>query len=126
VVLSQDEFAQAVRQALHDYARPDQLRANPLLRSRLVVERAGAQAAGAERAAALQALIKEAAETLQADPRDVKLYRALHQTHFQPAVTQEQAAELLDLPFSTYRRHLKAGQTRLAELLWQQELGASA
>jgi long-chain acyl-CoA synthetase len=32
-------------------------------------------------------------------------------------------AELLDLPFSTYRRHLKAGLTRVAELLWQKEIG---
>jgi hypothetical protein len=123
VVLSQDEFVQAVRQALHDFARPDQLRANPLLRSRLVVERVGGQAAPVERASTLQALIKEAAETLQAVPREAKLYRALHHTYLQPAATQEQAAEVLDLPFSTYRRHLKAGQTRLAELLWQQEIG---
>jgi hypothetical protein len=123
VVLSQDEFALAVRDGLHDYARPDQLRSNPLLRSRLVVERAGVQASNAERVSALLALIKEAAETLQAVPREAKLYRALHHTYFQPMATQEQVAELLDLPFSTFRRHLKAGQTRLADLLWQKEVG---
>jgi predicted DNA-binding protein (UPF0251 family) len=39
-----------------------------------------------------------------------------------PVPTQEQAAELLDLPFSTFRRHLKHGVTRVAEILWQWEL----
>ena len=122
VVLSQDAFALAVRDALRDYARPDQLRGNPLLRSRMLVERGGS--APADRAAALQAVLREAAETLQAVPREAKLYRVLWHTYFQPLPTQEQAAELLDLPFSTYRRHLKAGLTRVAELLWQKEIGA--
>ena len=71
----------------------------------------------------MQALIKEAAEALAASPRDVKLYRALHHTYFQPAPTQERAAELLDLPFSTYRRHLMAGITQVTEALWQREVG---
>jgi hypothetical protein len=52
----------------------------------------------------------------------MKLYRALYHTYLQPAATQELAAELLDLPFSTYRRHLKASIERLTALLWQQEL----
>jgi hypothetical protein len=125
VVLSQDASALAVRDALRDYARPDQLRGNPLLRSRMVVERLGSSpGVPADRAAALQAVLREAAETLQAVPREAKLYRVLWHTYFQPLPTQEQAAELLDLPFSTYRRHLKAGLTRLAELLWQKEIGA--
>jgi hypothetical protein len=76
-----------------------------------------------EKIAALQALVKEAAESLQSSPRDEKLYRALDLTYFHPAPTQEQAAELLNLPFSTYRRHLKAGVTQVADILWQQEIG---
>lgn len=75
-----------------------------------------------ERATALQGLLKEAAQSLQAAPREARLYRALHHTYFQPAPTQEQAAELLDIPFSTYRRHLKEGIARVVELLWQKEL----
>jgi len=124
VVLSQDEFGQAVRDALRDFARPDLLRASPLLRSRLIVEQAGAQAAPAERAARLQTLLREGAESLQASPRDSKLYRAVYHTYIQPLATQEQVAELLDLPFSTYRRHLKAGLARVAEALWSREIGS--
>ncbi|MEP7356353.1 MAG: AAA family ATPase [Anaerolineales bacterium] len=126
LVLSQDEFNQAVRDALRDFARPDLLRANPLLRSRMIAERAGAQAAPAERVTCLQTLLKDAGEALQASPREAKLYRAVQHTYFQPLATQEQVAELLDLPFSTFRRHLKAGMTRVAETLWDREIGAAA
>ena len=122
VVLSEPEFAAAVQEALRDYARPDSLRGSPLLQSRLVVESVGANAGSRERIAALQSLIKQATESLQATPREAKFYRALYHTYLQPAPTQEQAAELLDLPFSTYRRHLKSGIERVVEILWQKEL----
>jgi hypothetical protein len=124
-VLSQDEFNQAVRDALRDFARTDLLRANPLLRSRMIAERAGGQAAPGERVTCLQTLLKEAAESLQASPREAKLYRAVQHTYFQPLATQEQVAELLDLPFSTFRRHLKAGVARVAETLWDREIGSA-
>ena len=71
----------------------------------------------------LRLLLKETASKLQSNPRDEKLYRALEHTYFHPAPTQEIAAEQLDLPFSTYRRHLTAGTQRLTEMLWQQEIG---
>lgn len=125
-VLSQSEFAAAVRAALHDLARPDSLRSNPLLQSRVVVERSSTSASATERVAALQALLKAACDSLQAAPRDVKAYRALYHTYWQPAPTQEQAAELLDLPFSTFRRHLKVGITRVTEMLWQWEVQGPA
>ena len=119
VVLSQPAFAAAVRDALKDFTRPDLLRRNPLLRSRLVASRAGA---AGDAVAALRALLEATAATFQHAPRDAKLFRALDRTYFHPAETQEQAAELLDLPFSTYRRHLAAGVARLVDPLWQQEL----
>lgn len=123
VVLSEPEFAAAVRDALRDFARPDALRQNPLMRSRLVHERAGPSAKAAERISVLQARLREAITSLQHAPRDAKLYRALHHTYLDPAPTQERAAELLDVPFSTYRRHLTAGISRTIELLWQEEIG---
>jgi hypothetical protein len=30
---------------------------------------------------------------------------------------------VLDLPFSTFRRHLKAGITQVTDMLWQREIG---
>jgi hypothetical protein len=118
LVLSQPEFEEAVRQALRDYTRPDLLAANPLMRSRLIVEAAEPPSSPA----ALQTLLREAAGTLTGNPKDEKLYRALYHTYLEPAPTQERAAELLDLPFSTYRYHLSHGLKRLIESLWQREL----
>lgn len=123
VVLSLPDFVVHVRDALRDVSRPAALLGNPLLRSRLVVERAGTRSTEGERVATLRALLQEAAGLLRATPREAKLYRALHHTYFQPASTQEQAAELLDLPFSTFRRHLRAGVRRVVETLWQWEVG---
>ena len=121
IFLSRDAFAEAVKQALQDFARQGGLAGNPLLRSRLVAE--GSGKGDREKSEILKSRIKEAAETLRIHPRDEKLFRAIDQTYFHPAVNQEAAAELLDLPFSTYRRHLTAGIQRLIELLWQQEIG---
>lgn len=122
LVLSQPAFSEAVRDAMRNFTRPDLLRKSSLLRSRLVVGRAGGTATEPERVAAMQAVIREAAEVLQCSPRETKLYQTLDRTYFRPAPTQEQAAELLDLPFSTFRRHLTNGVTRLTEILWHWEL----
>ena len=121
IFLSRDDFGNAVKQALQDFTRPAGLAGNPLLRSRLVSDLAD-QGSG-ERSEILKSQIKEAAESLRIHPRDEKLFRALDRTYFHPALTQEAAAEQLDLPFSTYRRHLTAGILRLTDLLWQQEIG---
>jgi hypothetical protein len=118
VVLSQPEFEDAVRNALRDFTRTNQLQHNPLLRSRLLAERSQGQV----NALTLQTLLREAAQALKSNPKDEKLYRALERTYLEPAATQEIAAELLDLPFSTYRRHLSSGIDRVVEWLWQQEL----
>ncbi len=122
-VLSEEDFTEAVSQALRAYTRGELLRNSPLLRSRLVIERASPNAGEMERLAVLKALLKEAAASLQQSPKLTKLYRVVYHTYLQPAETQEQAAELLDLPFSTYRRHLKSGVQHIAEVLWQMEIG---
>lgn len=122
LVLSQPDFAAAVRQALRDYARPAALAANPLLRSRVVLDRTSQPPSAAD----LQALLREGIETLRANPKDEKRYRALWHTFIQPAATQEQAAERLQLAFNTYRYHLYQGIDRVTEWLWQRELHGAA
>jgi hypothetical protein len=122
IVLSEQEFSACVRQALRDYTRPDALAANPLLRSRLVAEAPGE----GRPAARLQALLREALDTLKGSPRDEKFHRALLYTYFQPAATQENAAERLGLPFNTYRYHLARGGYRVAEWLWRLEVSGRA
>jgi hypothetical protein len=123
IVLSEADFATAVRDALRDYTDVSSLADNPLTRSRLVSGIAGREATPAARAAALRKLLQETAESLQESPRLAKFHRAIYHTYFQPAVTQEQAAEVLDLPFSTYRRHLRSGIEEMTARLWAREIG---
>jgi hypothetical protein len=120
LVLSESDFGDAVRQALRDYARGEALQHNLLLRTRLLHAHA-ATGSGPE---ALRALLQEAAHALETGtPMDRKLHLAIWHTYLQPAATQERAAELLDLPFNTYRYQLARGTQRIAEWLWRHELG---
>ena len=128
LVLSQSEFVQSVQDALRNFSRPHGLQNNPLLRSRLILERVSSghppsQVPCGERITILQTLIEQAAQSLQSSPRQAKYYQALYRTYLHPAPTQEQAAFILNLPFSTFRRHLKAGITQVCDILWQWEIG---
>lgn len=119
LVLSQPDFTDAVRQGLRDLHRPDLLARNPLLRTRLVRADAGTDQPDAD---ALRQLLDEAVDTLRRHPRDDKRLRAIDRTYLRPAGTQESAAALLGLPFSTYRRHLTQGVDRLVTWLWDREI----
>jgi hypothetical protein len=57
------------------------------------------------------------------EARGETLGRVLDRTYVRAAPTQEAAAEVLDLPFSTYRRHLVRAVERLIDLLWAIEIG---
>jgi hypothetical protein len=117
LVLSQPEFTDAVRDALRHLHRPDVLGRSPLLRTRLLRDRTDEPDA-----AALQAVLGAAIDALGAHPRDDKLVRAVDRTYVRPAATQERAAEVLGLPFSTYRRHLTQGVERIVSWLWEWEV----
>lgn len=117
VLLSEQEFRQSVRQALRDFHRPDALAHNPLSRCRLVVERNGH-----DPVESLRELLRDATERLTTGERTRRWRDAVHHTWLAPERSQEAAAERLDIPFSTYRRHLAAGVDRIASELWHREL----
>jgi hypothetical protein len=119
LALSHEDFTDAVRQALRDLHRPERLARNPLLRTRLAGEYASPDVPGAE---TLASLLRTAVDTLREHPRDDKLLRAVERTYLRPEPTQEAAAEVLGLPFSTYRRHLSQGVQRVSACLWEHEL----
>ncbi|WP_301483292.1 hypothetical protein [Intrasporangium sp.] len=112
LVLSQPDFQAAVRRALRDLDRPDRLSVNPLTRSRAVHERAGD---GESPEAVLRELLREQTDALAAD---AKAFRAVDRTYWHRCPSQEAAAQVLGLPFSTYRRHLSHGIELLSERLW--------
>jgi hypothetical protein len=119
LVLSQADFSDAVRHGLRDLHRPDLIARNPLLRTRLAHDVAGMKPPDAK---VLESLLLAAVDTLRRHPRDDKLLRAVERTYVRPAPTQEAAAQLLGLPFSTYRRHLSQGVHRVVAVLWDHEL----
>jgi hypothetical protein len=119
LVLSQAEFTDAVRQALRDLHRPELLARNPLLRTRVARDYAVADEPDAE---ALEGLVRAAVDALRQHPRDDKLLRAVDRTYLRPAPTHEAAAEVLGVPFSTYRRHLTQGVGRIVGQLWDREV----
>jgi hypothetical protein len=119
LVLSQAGFREAVRQGLRDLHRPELLRRNPLLHTRLVDEFGGTRPRDAEH---LRDLLLTAVDALRRHPRDDKLLRAVERTYVHPAANQEAAAEVLGLPFSTYRRHLSQGVERVVAGLWEREI----
>jgi DNA-directed RNA polymerase specialized sigma24 family protein len=124
-VLDAAQFSIAVRDGLRDLNSPARLARNALLHSRLTaVPPVGDASAVVTPVAALGTVLREAAESLNsADPRLQRGYRAVYHTYLVPAPTQEEAADLLDLPFSTYRRHLAEGIAAITEILWSKEIG---
>ncbi|HEY7595622.1 MAG TPA: hypothetical protein VH969_20890 [Actinophytocola sp.] len=112
--LDRTRFAAAVRVALPDLQRPDRLMTNLLASSMLAVDGPGS----------LRATIVAAIESLRDEPRGATLSAVLTRTYVRAAPTQEAAAEVLGLPFSTYRRHLAKAIEQLTDLLWAVEIGA--
>jgi hypothetical protein len=117
-VLSQQEFADAIRKALRHLSKHAELAANPLTRSRLLAGRD-------DPVRALRELLAEGIREVGRDPRAGKPHRALDITFLRGAPTQEAAAERLGLSFTTYRRHLIAGIERICDDLWRRELSGS-
>jgi hypothetical protein len=110
--LDQASFGAAVRAALGDLHRPDRLATNPLTSSSV-----------ADGLGSLRDTIGAAIECLRDEPRSAPLSAVLHRTFVRAAPTQEAAAEVLGLPFSTYRRHLGKAIDQLTDLLWAVEIG---
>lgn len=125
IVLSRPDFEDALREAFKDLNRPDQLKDTPLLYSRVVTGAVGPDADVPDRIERLRSLLEDTTERLADDPRDEKYYRAVHRTYVRPAPTQEEAAEQLGVPFSTFRRHLNRGLERVADILWEREVGTA-
>lgn len=115
--LDRDSFTEAVRDALRDLHSDNRLAANALVGSGLAVGKDGATP---DR---LRRTIEQAVDALGRRPRGADLRRVLDRTFVHAAPTQEAASEILDLPFSTYRRHLSAALSELTDLLWAVEIG---
>lgn len=110
--LSRAAFGDAVRSALQNLNRPDRLAGCALVGSRLGAD------AGEVRASVVTAIGR-----LAGTPKGDQLRAVLNRTFVRAAPNQEAAAEVLGLPFSTYRRHLGRAVEQVTELLWAMEIG---
>jgi hypothetical protein len=115
--LSRAAFEAAIRQALPHLNRADRLATSPLLGTALVV------AGTPDPVAGLQAVMRSTVAALGLESRGQEHRRVLERTYLRGVPSQEVAAELLQLPFSTYRRHLAKATERLIEVLWSIEIG---
>jgi len=115
--LPRAQFDHAVRAALRDLTDPERLRGNPLVTSRLVSGRTG------EAGVRLHQAILAGIDRIGGQPRTATLPRVLDRTFVHAAPSQEAAAAVLDLPFSTYRRHLARAMDALTDVLWSVEIG---
>jgi hypothetical protein len=114
--VSKAAFEEAVVAALRVLTRPDRLTGSPLLRTALV------DPAAPDPVAALSSRLRDALHHLGEERRGAEHRRVLESTYLARVPSQEAAAELLRLPFSTYRRHLAKATERLVEVLWAVEI----
>ncbi len=122
VVLSEEEFATSVYEALKDYQSDKKLLSNPLLRSRFVMQYADNDTDSAILLASLKDCLADATDKIRDSAKDEKFHRVLFRTFFNPVGSQEQAADFLNLPFSTYRRYLRKAVNLVTENLWHLEI----
>lgn len=116
------------RHALKHLHAPDVLMKNPLIELTIVRNMTSDTTHNTANmnvfgpALALQRLVMDTVQSFAAQPDRAKLYKALHYTFIEPQGTQEQVAEFLNIPFSTYRGHLRAGIDTLAVVLRELEI----
>lgn len=120
--LGEAEFAAAVREALRHYHRPDRLRENPLLQSRLFAATASrADASSSVPTQTLKDMFREQFERLGDAPEIGTLKRALELTFFKPMRSQQAVADALNMSWSTYRRRLTDAVKVFTAQLWEAE-----
>jgi hypothetical protein len=124
-MLSHEEFASSVKQALRSLHQPQVLLRNPLMASSMVQNELREHPDHLPDQL-LRGLIMNAAQVVKANPRAAAQYRVLDRTYLHPAPSQEKAAELLDLPFTTYRRYRDRGVAAITEWLWDHDVDHAA
>jgi len=110
--LGEEEFAREVKAALAVFPFPDQLAQCRLADSALTAQ-----------GPPLAAVLPAALDALADEPGGEAYRRVLERTYLKGSPSQEAAAEVLGLPFSTYRRHLAKALDRFTAVLWSVEVG---
>jgi hypothetical protein len=114
-------FVEAVQDALKQVNNPKKIIGNPLLQSRLVQLATEDEPTDINLALTLADKLNKAIASLERSQKDEALHRVLYRTFINPVGSQEQTADFLYMSFSTYRRQVKKGVERIADMLWLEE-----
>lgn len=115
--LARDTFDQAVRDALGQLRSPDRLADSALMGTQIASDGGRADV---ER---LQDTIRWAIDEVGSIEANDELRRVLDRTFLHGTPSQEAAAELLSMSYSTYRRRLAKAIEALTDVLWAVEIG---
>lgn len=116
--LNEQQFADAVYEALKLIDNPKKITGNPLLRCRFVLQGNELESSDLNLALTLADKIKNTVASFEKSTKDEALYRILYRTFINPVGSQEQTADFLYMSFSTYRRNLKKAVEKVADVLW--------
>ena len=119
--LTEDDFFDAVADALKHLDNPMKLTNSPLLRCRFVNPGELPDSSALSLALALTDKISGQIKRLEASARHELYYRVLHRTFINPAGNQIEIAEFLNMSNSTYRRQLKNAVQWIVDMLWIEE-----
>lgn len=119
--LTEQDFIDAVYEALKQIKNPKKLTGNQLLKTKFVRQDASDKSTELDLALVLADKLTNAITSLEHSPKDDVLHRVLYRTFVNPVGSQEQTADFLYMSFSTYRRQVKKGVERVADMLWLEE-----
>ncbi len=119
--LTEQKFIDAVHDALKQLNNPKKIIGNALLKSHFVQQANEDEPTDINLALTLADKLTKAIASLENSPKDESLHRVLYRTFINPVGSQEQTADFLYMSFSTYRRQVKKGVERVADILWLEE-----
>lgn len=119
--LTERNFIDAVHDALKQIKNPKKIVGNILLKSRLVQQSTDGKSTDLDLALILSDKLTKAIASLENSAKEEGLHRVLYRTFINPVGSQEQTADFLYMSFSTYRRQVKKGVERVADILWLEE-----
>jgi hypothetical protein len=119
-VMTEREFVEAVNDALKQLKNPKKMAGNPLLKSAFIKQATENEQTEINLALTLEDKLTAAITSIENSPKDEALHRVLYRTFVNPVGGQEQTADFLYMSFSTYRRQVKKGVERVADILWME------
>ena len=120
--MTEQDFIDAVHDALKQVRNPKKIIGNRLLKSKFVKQANQDEPTDINLALTLADKLTTAISSLENSPKDETLHRILYRTFINPVGSQEQTADFLYMSFSTYRRQVKKGVERVADILWLDEM----